>query len=99
MRIDYRTYENTDGLAPAEKRFFCLPFFLMEGKLHNVIFTYGETAEEARGKAEEFWNAEIAKAQANHAKTGVGGSRGRPQATRVTPAMLAKIGADFNPKG
>lgn len=100
MKIEYRIYENTDAQAPASKRFFCLPNFLLDGKMQMTFFTYGATEREAREKAEEFWNAEIAKARANRGKAGKGDEgKGRPQTTAVTPEMLAKIDDDFDPKG
>lgn len=98
MKIDYRVYEAVEGNPPPDKRFFCLPFIVLDGKLGCTIFTYGATAEEARAKAEDFWTKEIEKARANQPKKGK--PAGRPQTTMVTPAMLAKIdGLDFDPKG
>lgn len=100
MRVEYRVYKVDSGEVPADKRFFCLPYFLLNGKMQNAIFTYGATAEEAEGKAREFWDGEIAKARANAAKRGGGdAAKGRPVQTAVTPEMLAKIDEDFDPKG
>lgn len=101
MRVDYRVYRLESGEAPPDKAFFCLPWFLLDGKMRNAVFIYGATAEEAERKAREFWDKEIAKARANRAKTKSKGAeaRGRPESTAVTPEMLAKIDDDFDPKG
>lgn len=97
--LELRTYE-AKGKVPADKRFFCLPHFWIEGKQSMTFFTYGASQEEAEAKATEFWEAEIAKARSNGKKTTAGGdaARGRPQKTLVTPAMLKKLD-DFDPKG
>lgn len=99
-KIEYRTYQNLHASAPPSKMFFTLPHFMVDGEPTMTFFTYGPTEEESEAKAKAFWEAELAKAQANRSNRGVGVGQkgGRPQNTLITPAILAKLD-NFDPKG
>lgn len=99
--IQYRVYKATDDgflEVPSDKRFFCLPHFLLDGKMAMTFFCYGATAEEAEDKAREFWEAELAKARRVYGKNKKV-AKGRPETSAITAEMLAKIDDDFDPKG